>query len=383
VLAIRPDQAQARVKSRAAICVAQNHPLEIDEIEVAGPRQGEVLIEIKASGLCHTDYHLIDGSMSVSPYPIVLGHEGAGVVVEVGRGVRSLAPGDHVLPVSMPECGQCRNCTEGRTNICLEFFKLFGADSPFSWRGSPVSQFLGCGTFSNYTTVKEIAVAKIRADAPFRTSCYISCGVATGIGSAIRSAQVRPGSTVVVFGLGGVGLNVLQGARIAGAARIIGIDINPDRETIARKLGATDFINPRNVPGDIVGLLHELTDGGADYAFECVGSPTLIRQAVESTRPGSGIAMMIGGVPTGQELRLDPMSLLLGRTLRGAMVGGLKARTDLPGLVDLYMQGQVKVDELITHYFPLERINEGFAAMKEGRAIRAVVLFDETLHGSI
>jgi len=371
------------MRSRSAICLGPNRPLEIDEIEVAGPRQGEVLIEIKATGLCHTDYHLIDGSMPVYPYPVILGHEGAGVVVDVGPGVTSVAPGDHVLPVSMPECGQCQNCTSGRTNICLEFFKLFTADSPFSWRGQPVSQFIGCGTFSNYTTVKEIAVAKIRADAPFHTSCYISCGVATGIGAVTHSAHVWPGAAVVVFGLGGVGLNVLQGARIAGARRIIGVDINPKRETIARQLGATDFINPKNVQGDIVALLHELTGGGADYTFECVGSPTLMRQALDATRPGSGIAMVIGGAPAGQELRLDPMSLLMGRTLRGSMLGGIKGRTDVPGLVDLYMQGQVKVDELITHYLPLERINDGFAAMKEGKAIRAVVLFDDTVKSSI
>jgi S-(hydroxymethyl)glutathione dehydrogenase / alcohol dehydrogenase len=371
------------MRSRAAICVGPNRPLEIDEIEVAAPRQGEVLIEIKASGLCHTDYHLIDGSMSQFPYPLILGHEGAGVVVEVGPGVTSVARGDHVLPVSMPECRQCQNCTSGRTNLCLEFFKLFDADSPFSRRGQPVAQFLGCGTFSNYTTVKEIAVAKIRADAPFHTSCYISCGVATGIGSVTHGARVRPGAVIVVFGLGGVGLNVLQGARICGARRIIGVDINPDRETIARKFGATDFINPKGVQGDIVALLHELTGGGADYAFECVGSPSLMRQALEATRAGSGIAMLIGGAPTGQELQLSPMSLLMGRTLRGSLLGGVKGRTDVPALVDLYMQGQVKVDELITHYVPLERINEGFAAMKDGKAIRAVVLFDETVKGSI
>jgi S-(hydroxymethyl)glutathione dehydrogenase/alcohol dehydrogenase len=342
-----------------------------------------VLIEIKASGLCHTDYHLIDGSMPVYPYPVVLGHEGAGVVVEVGPGVTSVAPGDHVLPVSMPECRQCQSCNSGRTNFCQEFLKHFTADSPFSRRGQPVAQFLGCGTFSNYTTVKEIAAAKIRADAPFHTSCYISCGVATGIGSVTHSAQVWPGAAVVVFGLGGVGLNVLQGARIAGARRIIGVDINPDREAIARKLGATEFIDPKNVQGDIVALLHELTGGGADYTFECVGNPILMRQALDATRPGSGMAMVIGGAPAGQELHIDPMSLLMGRTLRGSMLGGVKGRTDVPGLVDLYMQGQVKVDELITHYFPLERINEGFAVMKEGKAIRAVVLFDETVKSSV
>jgi S-(hydroxymethyl)glutathione dehydrogenase/alcohol dehydrogenase len=261
--------------------------------------------------------------------------------------------------------------------------KHFTADSPFSRGGRPVAQFLGCGTFSNYTTVKEIAVAKIRTDAPFQTSCYISCGVATGVGAVTHSAHVWPGSAVVVFGLGGVGLNVLQGARIARARRIIGVDINPEREAIARTLGATDFINPKNVQGDIVALLQELTGGGADFTFECVGNPTLMRQALDATRPGSGIAMVIGGAPAGQELHIDPMSLLMGRTLRGSMLGGIKGRTDVPGLVDLYMQGQVKVDELITHYFPLERINDGFAAMKAGKAIRAVVLFDETVRSSI
>jgi S-(hydroxymethyl)glutathione dehydrogenase / alcohol dehydrogenase len=371
------------MKSRAAVCFGPNRPLEIDEIEVAGPRQGEVLIEIKASGLCHTDYHLIEGTMAPYPYPIILGHEGSGIVLEVGPGVTTVAPGDHVLPVSMPECGQCQNCTSRKTNLCLEFFKIFSSDSPFSRRGHPVSQFLGCGTFSNYTTVKEIAVAKIRADAPFHTSCYISCGVATGVGSVTHGAHVPPGATIVVFGLGGVGLNVVQGARISGASRIIGVDINPDREAIARKLGATDFINPKNVSGELVPLLQELTGGGADYAFECVGNPILMRQALEATRPGTGIAIVIGGAPTGQELHLSPMSLLMGRTLQGSMLGGIKGRTDVPKLVDLYMQGQVKVDELITHYFPLERINDGFAAMRDGKAIRAVVLFDDSVKKSI
>ena len=371
------------MKSRAAICVGPNQPLEIDEIEVAPPRRGEVMIEIKASGLCHTDYHLIDGSMPQFPYPLVLGHEGAGVVVEVGPGVTSVVPGDHVLPVSMPECRLCENCASGRTNLCLEFFKLFAAKSPFSRRGRPLGQFLGCGTFSNYTTVREMAVAKIRPDAPFRTSCYISCGVATGVGSVTHASRVPPGAVIVVFGLGGVGLNVVQGARISGARRIIGIDVNPDRETIARELGATDFINPKALPGDIAARVHEITAGGADYAFECVGNPALMRQALEATRPGSGIAMVIGGAPTGQELQLSPMSLLLGRTLRGSMLGGVKGRTDVPAFVDLYMQGQIKVDELITHYLPLEQINEGFALMKSGKAIRAVVLFDDGVERSI
>jgi len=371
------------MKSGAAICLGPNRPLEIDEIDVAGPRQGEVLIEIKASGLCHTDYSQIDGSMPLFTYPLVLGHEGSGIVMEVGPGVTSVAPGDHVLPVSIPECGKCLNCTSGRTNLCLEFFKIFSADSPFSRLGKPLGQFLGCGTFSNYTTVKEIAVAKIRADAPFRTSCYISCGVATGVGSVLYGAHVRPGADIVVFGLGGVGLNVVQGARISGARRIIGVDVNPDREAIARQLGATDFVNPKTVTGELVPLLQELTGGGADYTFECVGNPVLMRQALDATRPGSGTAVVIGGAPTGKELHIDPMSLLMGRTLRGSILGGVKGRTDVPRIVDLYMQGQVKVDELITHYFPLEQINDGFAAMREGKAIRAVVLFDETVRRSI
>ena len=364
------------MKSRAAICVGPNRPLEIDEIDVAGPGPGEVLIEIKASGLCHTDYHLIDGSMAVSPYPVVLGHEGAGIVLETGPGVTSVAQGDHVLPVSMPECGRCENCLSGRTNMCLEFFALFGDYTPFSWKGRPVSQFLGCGTFSQYTVVKEIAVAKIRADAPFRTACYISCGVATGIGSVIYAARPHPGARIVVFGLGGIGLNVIQGARMAGAAQIIGVDINPAREAIARDFGATDFVDPSRIEGDLIAHLTQLTGGGADYAFECVGIPALMRQAVEATRPGSGTAIVIGGAPTGADIPVSAMSLLMGRTLKGTMLGGTRGRTDVPHLVDLYMNGEVKVDPLVTHFFPLEKINEGFAAIKDGTAIRPVVLFD-------
>jgi S-(hydroxymethyl)glutathione dehydrogenase/alcohol dehydrogenase len=365
------------MKSRAAICIEPNRPLEIDEIEVAGPGPDEVMIQIKATGLCHTDYHLIDGSMPVYPYPIILGHEGAGVVVEIGSGVTSVAVGDHVLPVSIPECGHCANCLSGKTNFCLEYPKLFTAGSPFSWRGKPASQFVGCGTFSNYTTVKEIAVAKIGDDVPFKTSCYISCGVATGVGSVIYAARPEPGASVIVFGLGGIGLNVLQGARMAGARQVIGVDINPGREAIARSFGATEFIDPAKVDGDIVAHLIERTGGGADYAFECVGSTTLMRQAAEAIRPGLGTAVIIGGAPVGAELSLAPLSMLMGRTLKGTILGGVKARTDIPKLVELYMKGDIKVDELITHYLPLEQINEGFALMKRGEAIRSVVVFDD------
>ncbi len=364
------------MKSRAAICIGPNRPLEIDEIEVAGPGAGEVLIEIKASGLCHTDYHLIDGSMTVSPYPVILGHEGAGIVLETGPGVTSVSPGDHVLPVSMPECGQCENCLSGRTNMCLEFFRLFDGYSPFSWRGQPIAQFLGCGTFSQYTTVKEIAVAKIRNDAPFKTACYVSCGVATGIGSVLYAARPHEGASIIVFGLGGIGLNVVQGARMAGARQIIGVDINPAREAIAREFGATDFVGPARVGSELVAHLIAMTGGGADYAFECVGNPMLMRQAIETTRPGSGTAVVIGGAPTGAELALPAMSLLMGRTIKGTMLGGTRGRTDVPHLVDLYMKGEVKVDPLVTHFLPLEKINEGFAAIKNGTAIRPVILFD-------
>lgn len=363
------------MKSRAAICTGPNRPLEIDEIEVAAPGGGEVLVEIKATGLCHTDYHMIDGSMTPYPYPVILGHEGAGVVVEVGVGVTSVKPGDHVLPLSVPECRRCVNCLSGKTNLCLEFFKLFDSASPFSWKGQPVAQFVGCGTFSNYTTVKEIAVAKIRDDAPFKTACYIACGVITGVGAATYSAKVEPGSRVIVFGLGGVGLNVLQGAKMASARQIVGVDINPGREAVARQFGATDFVNPTTVAGDLVAYLTQLTEGGADYTFECVGNTALMRQAFDTARLGSGTAMVIGGAPTGQELSVSPMDLLMGRTLKGVMLGSVKARTDVPKFVDLYMQGQIRVDELITDYLPLERINEGFAMMKTGRTIRTVVVF--------
>ena len=363
------------MKSRAAICVGPGLPLEIDEIDVAGPAAGEVLVEIKATGLCHTDYHMIDGSLAPYPYPVILGHEGAGVVVEVGAGVTSVAPGDHVLPLSMPECGQCVNCLSGKTNFCLEFYSMFGTATPFSWKGKPAAQFVGCGTFANYTNVKEIAVVKIRADAPFQTACCIACGVVTGVGSATHGAKVESGSSVIVFGLGGVGLNVLQGARLAGARQIVGVDINPGREATAREFGLTDFVNPKNVDGDLVAYLTELTRGGADYTFECVGNTVLMRQAIESARAGTGTAMVIGGAPTGQDLSFPPMSILMGRTFKGALLGNVKSRSEMPGFVDLYMQGRIKVDELITHYLPLEQINEGFALMKSGQAIRSVVVF--------
>jgi S-(hydroxymethyl)glutathione dehydrogenase/alcohol dehydrogenase len=363
------------MKSRAAICLGPGLPLEIDEIDVAGPGPGQVLIEIKAAGLCHSDYHQIDGSIASYPYPVILGHEGAGVVVEVGPGVTSVKPGDHVIPVSVPECRQCPNCTSGRTNLCIEFFKSFTKPSPFSRQGEPVAQYSGAGTFSNYTCVEEIAVAKIREDAPFETSCYIGCGVITGVGSVIKSAQVRPGSSVIVFGLGGIGLNVIQGARLAGAAQIIGVDINPAREEVARRFGATHFVNPKSVQGDLISHLNALTGGGADYTFEAVGNPTLLKQASETARPGFGVSMMIGAAPSNSMIELSPMTMLMGRTFKGAVLGDTKTRTEVPKFVDMYMEGMLNIDDLITHRLPLERINEGFAMMKSGESIRSVVIF--------
>jgi len=363
------------MKSRAAICVGPNEPLEIDLIDVAGPKEGEVLVEIKATGLCHSDYHQIDGSIKACPYPVVLGHEGAGVVVECGPGVTSVRPGDHVVPVAMPECRQCANCTSGRTNLCLQFFNGSEQTTPFSWKGNPLAQYSGVGTFSNFTVVREICIAKIREDAPFDSACYVGCGVITGVGSAINAAKVAPGSTVIVFGLGGIGLNVLQGARLAGAYRIIGVDTNPRRETVAKQFGATAFVNPSEINGDLVEHLNALTGGGADFTFECVGNPELMRQAVETARPGLGVSLIVGAAPTASQFAIQPMSILLGRTIKGAILGDTKTRSGVPKLIDMYMDGFINVDDLITHKLPLERINDGFRMMKDGESIRSVVVF--------
>jgi len=363
------------MKSRAAICVGPNRPLEIDLIDVAGPKEGEVLIEIKATGLCHSDYHQIDGSIPSFPYPVVLGHEGAGVVLECGPSVTTVRPGDHVIPVAMPECRQCPNCASGRTNLCLKFFEGGARPTPFSWNGQPLAQYSQVGTFSNFTVVSEINVAKIRADAPFDSACYVGCGVITGIGSAINAAKVTPGSTVIVFGLGGIGLNVLQGARLAGAYKIVAVDTNPRRETIAKQFGATTFVNPRDVNGDIVEHLNALTGGGADFTFECVGNTDLMRQAVETARPGLGVTMIVGAAPTASQFAIQPMSILVGRTIKGAILGDMKTRSGVPKLIDMYMDGFINVDDLITHKLPLERINDGFDMMKKGESIRSVVLF--------
>lgn len=361
------------MKSRAAICIGPNLPLEIDEIDVAGPKEGEVLVEIKATGLCHSDYHQIDGSYPGAPYPAVLGHEGAGVVVDIGPGVKSVKIGDHVIPSPVPECRQCINCTSGRSNVCKEFFSATA--SPFSRKGGDLAQYAGLGTFSNFTTVREITLAKIREDAPMEKVCYIACGVSTGLGSAIISAKVGFGSTVIVFGLGGIGLNVVQGAKLSGARRIIGVDISDARKAMATAFGCTDFVNPLNVEGSIVDHLRAMTDGGSDFSFECVGNTTLMRQALEVVQPGHGVAVVVGVAPTGSVLSLAPSELLLGRTIKGAILGGAKGRTDIPRYVDCYMNGDINIDDLVTHILPLERINEGFDLMKAGKSIRSVVVF--------
>lgn len=361
--------------TRAAVCHAPGQPLSLETIQLRRPGPGEVLVEIKASGLCHSDYHQMSGSSTPYPFPVVLGHEGAGVVVECGAGVSSVEVGDHVVPLSIAECGVCRNCLSGKTNLCQEFFSSMGAPNNFSLQGKPVAAYANLGTFANYLVVREINVARIRRDVPFDIACYIGCGVATGVGAVLHTAKVESGASVVVFGLGGIGLNVIQGARLAGAGQIIGVDINAQRESLARQFGATDFVNPGSDPGGLVEQIRELTGGGADYSFECVGNVELMRQALDCTRPGWGVSVVIGVAPDGQVLSAPPFDLQLGRTWKGSFLGDVKTRSQLPGLLDLYMDGSLDFDSLITHRLPIERINEGFELMHGGECVRTVVLF--------
>jgi S-(hydroxymethyl)glutathione dehydrogenase/alcohol dehydrogenase len=360
------------IRAKAAIFEAVNKPLIIDEVQLDGPGDGEVLIEIKASGICHSDLHMLDGKVPCSG-PAILGHEAGGIVVECGPGVRSLKPGDHVIPLFSPECHECPSCMSGRTNMC-EKVATGVAPGSFSWNGKRVSQAL-FSAFSNYTNVPEYAAAKIRPDAPLDKVFYIGCGVTTGVGAAIFTADVQPGSSVIVFGLGGIGLNIIQGARLAGASRIIGIDINPKREAIARRFGATEFVNPKTVTGDLAGHLRELTSGGADYAFEAIGTIQLIEQAIESTRPFWGTTVLVGLPPMGESLSVNPWDYLFGRRLIGTWFGGAKGRSDVPKIVDLYMEKKIDIDELVTHKLSLEQINEGFDLMRNGESIRSVITF--------
>jgi S-(hydroxymethyl)glutathione dehydrogenase / alcohol dehydrogenase len=366
---------------RAAVALEAGKPLSVEMIEVQGPKAGEVLVELKATGICHTDEYTLSGKDSEGLFPCVLGHEGAGVVVEVGAGVTSLAVGDHVIPLYTPECRQCDYCLNPKTNLCQAIRATQGkglmpdGTSRFSLAGEPLYHYMGTSTFSNFTVAPEIALAKIRKDAPFDKVCYIGCGVTTGIGAVIHTARVEAGSNVVVFGLGGIGLNVVQGARMVGCDKIIGVDLNPGRRAIAEKFGMTHFVNPKELGSELVPYLVNLTGGGADYSFECVGNVTLMRQALECCHKGWGVSVIIGVAPSGAEISTRPFQLVTGRVWKGSAFGGARGRTDVPKIVDWYMDGKINIDDLITHTLPLERINEGFDLMHAGKSIRTVVTF--------
>jgi len=350
-------------------------------IDLEGPKAGEVLVELKATGICHTDEYTLSGKDPEGLFPSILGHEGAGVVVEVGAGVSSLAVGDHVIPLYVPECRQCEYCLNPKTNLCQSIRITQGkglmpdGTSRFSLRSKQLLHYMGTSTFANFTVVPEIALAKIRKDAPFDKVCYIGCGVTTGIGAVINTAKVEPGANVVVFGLGGIGLNVIQGARMVGANMIVGVDINPNRRAIAEKFGMTHFVNPKEIGGDLVPYLVNLTKGGADYSFECVGDVKLMRQALECCHKGWGVSVIIGVAPAGAEISTRPFQLVTGRVWKGSAFGGAAGRTDVPKIVDWYMDGKINIDDLITHTLPLERINEGFDLMHAGKSIRTVVTY--------
>ena len=368
--------------TKAAVAFQAKTPLQIETVQLEGPKSGEVLIEIKATGLCHTDEFTRSGADPEGIFPAILGHEGAGVVVDVGPDVRSLKKGDHVIPLYTPECRECNYCTSGKTNLCQAIRSTQGqglmpdGTSRFSLNGEKIHHYMGTSTFSNFTVLPEIAVAKIRPDAPFEKVCYIGCGVTTGLGAVINTAQVKPGDNVVIFGLGGIGLNVIQGARMVGANKIIGVDINPDRQELAEKFGMTHFVNPKEVESDLVDYLVDLTDGGADYSFECVGNTDLMRTALECCHKGWGESIIVGVAGAGQEISTRPFQLVTGRVWRGTAFGGAKGRTDVPQIVDWYMDGKINIDDLITHTMPLEDINKGFDLMHSGESIRSVVLFD-------
>ena len=364
---------------RAAIAVKAGAPLEIDAVQLQGPKAGEVMVEIRATGICHTDAFTLSGDDPEGLFPAIMGHEGAGVVVEVGEGVKSVARGDHVIPLYTPECRQCKFCTSGKTNLCQAIRETQGkglmpdGTSRFSHKGKMVHHYMGTSTFANYTVLPEIAVAKIRKDAPFDKVCYIGCGVTTGLGAVINTAKVKPGSNVAVFGLGGIGLNVIQGARLVGASKIIGVDLNAKKRALAEKFGMTHFVNPSD--GDPVKAIVDLTDGGVDYSFECIGNVKVMRQALECCHKGWGESVIIGVAGAGQEIATRPFQLVTGRVWRGTAFGGAKGRTDVPKIVDWYMDKKINIDDLITHTMPLKDINRAFDLMHAGESIRSVVLF--------
>jgi S-(hydroxymethyl)glutathione dehydrogenase/alcohol dehydrogenase len=369
------------MKTKAAIAYAAGKPLEVIALDLEGPKAGEVLVEIHASGVCHTDEFTRSGADPEGLFPVIFGHEGAGVVVDVGAGVTSVKEGDHVIPLYTPECRQCKSCLSRKTNLCTAIRATQGkgvmpdGTSRFSAGKQMVHHYMGCSTFSNYTVLPEIALAKIREDAPFEKVCYIGCGVTTGIGAVINTAKVEAGANVVVFGLGGIGLNVIQGARLVGANKIIGVDINPRRTALAERFGMTHFVNPKEVGGDLVQHLVELTDGGADYSFECVGNVDLMRHALECCHRGWGVSVIIGVAGAGQEIKTRPFQLVTGRVWKGTAFGGARGRSDVPRIVDWYMDKKIRIDELITHVMPLEKINDAFELMHRGESIRSVVTF--------
>jgi S-(hydroxymethyl)glutathione dehydrogenase/alcohol dehydrogenase len=368
------------MKTRAAVAFGAGKPLEIVEVDLEGPKAGEVLVEIMATGICHTDAFTLSGDDPEGAFPAILGHEGAGIVREVGAGVKSLKPGDHVIPLYTPECRECNFCLHPKTNLCQAVRETQGqgvmpdGTSRFSLDGKPLLHYMGCSTFSNFTVLPEIALAKVREDAPFDKICYIGCGVTTGIGAVVYKAKVEPGANVVVFGLGGIGLNVIQGARMVGAGKIIGVDLNPAKVELAKKFGMTDFINPKDVD-DVVGAILDLTGGGADYSFECIGNVNVMRQALECCHKGWGESYIIGVAGAGQEIATRPFQLVTGRSWHGLAFGGARGRTDVPTIVDWYMEGKINIDDLITHTMPLDDINKGFELMHAGESIRSVVIY--------
>lgn len=369
------------MKTKAAVAFEAGKPLEVVEVDLDGPKHSEVLVEIKATGICHTDEFTLSGADPEGIFPAILGHEGAGIVVDVGPGVTSLKKGDHVIPLYTPECRECDYCTSGKTNLCQSIRETQGrgvmpdGTSRFSIKGEPTFHYMGTSTFANHTVVPEIALAKVREDAPFESICYIGCGVTTGIGAVINTAQVKPGDNVVVFGLGGIGLNVIQGARMAGANMIVGVDLNPARKEWGEKFGMTHFVNPNEVEDDLVPYIVNLTNGGADYSFECIGNVNVMRQALECCHKGWGTSIIIGVAGAGQEIATRPFQLVTGRNWRGTAFGGAKGRTDVPKIVDWYMDGKIEIDPMITHTMSLDKINDGFQLMRDGKSIRGVVTF--------
>jgi S-(hydroxymethyl)glutathione dehydrogenase/alcohol dehydrogenase len=366
---------------KAAVAFASGKPLSIETVQLEAPQAGEVLIEIKATGVCHTDAYTLSGADPEGLFPTILGHEGAGIVAEVGEGVTSVKPGDQVIPLYTPECRQCAYCLSQKTNLCQAIRSTQGkgvmpnGTSRFSYQGEKLYHYMGTSTFANYTVLPEIAVAKIRDDAPLDKVCLIGCGVTTGLGAVINTAKVEPGANVVVFGLGGIGLNVIQGAKMVGASKIVGVDLNPDKQAMAKDYGMTDFVNPKEIDGDLVEYLVELTGGGADYSFECIGNVQVMRQALECCHKGWGVSTVIGVAGAGEEISTRPFQLVTGRVWKGSAFGGARGRTDVPKIVDWYMEGKINIDDLVTHTMPIEQINEAFDLMHKGESIRSVITF--------